>query len=43
MVRQAKANRKALFLGIVDRSGDVTYYRSSEFIIKENTERIQQE
>ncbi|OLS18971.1 MAG: tRNA-splicing endonuclease [Candidatus Heimdallarchaeota archaeon LC_3] len=34
----AHANRKTLILGIVDRSGDVTYYKTSEFELNENKE-----
>ena len=34
----AHANRKTLILGIVDRSGDVTYYKASEFELNENKE-----
>jgi tRNA-intron endonuclease len=33
------ANRKTLILGIVDRSGDVTYYKASEFVLNENVEQ----
>ena len=40
IVNQAASNRKELILGIIDRSGDVTYYKASEYNIKENTERI---
>ncbi|MHA1988914.1 MAG: tRNA-intron lyase [Promethearchaeota archaeon] len=35
------SNRKALILGIVDRSGDVTYYKASEFELNENKEHYE--
>ena len=41
IVNQAQSNRKALILGCVDRSGDVTYYRTSEFQIPFNHERYE--
>lgn len=41
IVKQAQANRKTLVLGMVDRSGDVTYYKASEFIIDINTEKFE--
>ena len=37
----AHANRKTLILGIVDRGGDVTYYRASEFTLNKNTEQYE--
>ncbi|MHA1984991.1 MAG: hypothetical protein ACW967_11590 [Candidatus Hodarchaeales archaeon] len=37
----AHANRKILILGIVDRSGDVTYYKASEFELNENKEKYE--
>ena len=39
IVDLAHANRKTLILGIVDRSGDVTYYKTSELELKENKEQ----
>lgn len=41
IVRQAQANRKVLILGMVDRSGDVTYYKASEFTIPLNTDKFE--
>ncbi len=41
IVKQAQSNRKTLILGMVDRSGDVTYYKASEFIIPVNTEKFE--
>jgi tRNA-intron endonuclease len=41
MVSQAQSNRKSLLLGIVDRSGDVTYYKASEFKIPINEEEYE--
>ena len=41
IVKQAQANRKVLILGMVDRSGDVTYYKASEFSIPINTEKFE--
>ena len=41
LVQQAQANRKMLILGIVDRSGDVTYYKTSEFQLPENIEQYE--
>jgi tRNA-intron endonuclease len=41
IVKQAQANRKTLILGMVDRSGDVTYYKTSEFVIPINTEKFE--
>lgn len=35
------SNRKTLILGIVDRSGDVTYYKASEFELNENKEQYE--
>lgn len=39
IVQQAVANRKTLVLGMVDASGDVTYYRSSEVRLPPNSEK----
>ena len=41
IVKQAQSNRKVLLLGMVDRSGDVTYYKASEFSIPINTEKFE--
>lgn len=41
IVAQAQSNRKTLILGMVDRSGDVTYYKASEFQIGINNEKIE--
>ncbi|MHA2362339.1 MAG: hypothetical protein ACXAC7_00155 [Candidatus Hodarchaeales archaeon] len=41
IVNQAKSNRKMLILGCVDRSGDVTYYRASDFNFPYNHERYE--
>lgn len=41
IVNLAKSNRKKLILGVVDRSGDVTYYRASEFQVPFNEERYE--
>lgn len=41
IVKQAQTNRKVLILGMVDRSGDVTYYKVSEFTIPVNTEKYE--
>ena len=41
IVKQAQSNRKVLILGMVDRSGDVTYYKASEFTIPINTEEFE--
>lgn len=41
IVNLAKSNRKKLILGVVDRSGDVTYYRASEFQVPYNQERYE--
>ena len=41
IVKQSQANRKVLILGMVDRIGDVTYYKASEFIIPINTEKFE--
>ena len=41
IVNQAQSNRKSLLLGIIDRSGDVTYYKASEFQIPVNTEKFE--
>lgn len=41
IVKQAQANRKVLILGMVDRSGDVTYYKASEFSIPMNTDKFE--
>lgn len=41
MVKQAQSNRKSLLLGIVDRSGDVTYYKASEYGITDNLEKFE--
>ena len=41
IVKQAQSNRKVLILGMVDRSGDVTYYKASEFSIPINTEKFE--
>jgi tRNA-intron endonuclease len=41
LVQQALSNRKQLILGIVDRSGDVTYYKASEFVIPDNDENYE--
>lgn len=41
IVKQAQSNRKVLILGMVDRSGDVTYYKASEFSIPVNTDKFE--
>ena len=41
LVQQSQANRKILILGIVDRSGDVTYYKASEFQLPQNIEQYE--